>query len=98
MAELVDAPDLGSGAARRGGSIPSSSTMKCYFGHIAERYGTPDSCGDIDFALVHNGKYMSLCTLHALGIYTTSWITKGAKVSSDPADVTLALMESVHDM
>ena len=37
MAELVDAPDLGSGAARRGGSSPFTRTnifIKIYYFHI----------------------------------------------------------------
>ena len=33
VAKLVDAPDLGSGAARRGGSSPSTRTKKIYHNH-----------------------------------------------------------------
>tara|TARA_B100000674_G_scaffold427914_1_gene382914 strand:- start:164 stop:295 length:132 start_codon:yes stop_codon:yes gene_type:complete len=31
VAELVDAPDLGSGALGRGGSSPSTRTIESYF-------------------------------------------------------------------
>jgi hypothetical protein len=36
VAELADAPDLGSGAARRGGSSPSTRTSQSIFAEVVQ--------------------------------------------------------------
>ncbi len=52
MAKLVDAPDLGSGAVRHGGSSPSIRTFiflihfKRFHGRFIYKYRSPPGCCD----------------------------------------------------
>ncbi len=65
VAKLADAPDLGSGAARRGGSSPFTRTNK---------KGTEKS--DPFFYAVQQAAYLALCHLDSVGLVVNFYLVR----------------------